>query len=50
MAAGASNEEIAQQLVIAISTVKRHVSNILDKLAVSNRTQAVTRAQTMGLL
>jgi ATP/maltotriose-dependent transcriptional regulator MalT len=50
IAAGASNEEIAQQLVIAISTVKRHVSNIFGKLAVSNRTQAVTRAQTIGLL
>jgi LuxR family maltose regulon positive regulatory protein len=50
IAAGASNEEIAEQLVIAISTVKRHVSNIFGKLAVSNRTQAVTRAQTIGLL
>jgi LuxR family transcriptional regulator, maltose regulon positive regulatory protein len=50
IAAGASNEEIAQQLVIAISTVKRHVSNIFGKLAVSNRIQAVTRAQTIGLL
>ena len=50
IAAGASNEEIAAQLVIAISTVKRHVSNIFGKLAVSNRTQAVTRAQTIGLL
>ena len=50
IAAGASNEGIAEQLVIAVSTVKRHVSNILGKLAVSNRTQAVTRAQTIGLL
>jgi LuxR family transcriptional regulator, maltose regulon positive regulatory protein len=50
IAAGASNEEIAEQLVIALSTVKRHVSNILGKLAVSNRTQAVTRAQVIGLL
>jgi LuxR family transcriptional regulator, maltose regulon positive regulatory protein len=50
IAAGASNEEITQQLVIAISTVKRHVSNIFGKLAVSNRTQAVTRAQTISLL
>src|SRR5205085_5579029 len=44
MAAGASNEEIAEHLVIAIGTAKRHVSNILAKLAVSNRTQAVARA------
>lgn len=50
IAAGASNEEIAGQLVIAISTVKRHVSNIFGKLEVSNRTQAVIRAQSIGLL
>ncbi len=50
IAAGASNEEIAEQLVIAIGTVKRHVSNIFGKLTVSNRTQAVARAQAFGLL
>jgi len=50
IAAGASNEEIAEQLVIAIGTVKRHVSNIFGKLTVSNRTQAVARAQAIGLL
>jgi LuxR family maltose regulon positive regulatory protein len=50
MAAGASNEEIADQLVIAIGTAKRHVSNILAKLAVSNRTQAVARARELELL
>jgi LuxR family maltose regulon positive regulatory protein len=50
IAAGASNEEIAEQLVIAIGTVKRHVSNILGKLTVSSRTQAVARAQAIGLL
>jgi LuxR family transcriptional regulator, maltose regulon positive regulatory protein len=50
IATGASNEEIAEQLVIAIGTVKRHVSNILGKLAVSNRTQAVAYAKAIGLL
>jgi ATP/maltotriose-dependent transcriptional regulator MalT len=50
IAAGASNEEIAEQLVIALGTVKRHVSNILGKLTVSSRTQAVARAQALALL
>jgi LuxR family transcriptional regulator, maltose regulon positive regulatory protein len=50
LAAGASNDEIAEQLVIAVGTAKRHVSNILAKLAVTNRTQAVARAREIGLL
>src|SRR5262249_52348787 len=50
LATGVSNEEIARHLVIAVSTVKRHVSNLLAKLTVSNRTQAVTRARELGLL
>jgi ATP/maltotriose-dependent transcriptional regulator MalT len=50
IAAGASNEEIAEQLVIAIGTVKRQVSNIFGKLMVSNRTQAMARAREIGLL
>ncbi len=47
---GASNQEIAEGLVLALSTVKSHVRNILSKLGVSNRTQAVKRAHTLGLL
>jgi LuxR family maltose regulon positive regulatory protein len=50
LADGASNEEIAERLVIAVSTAKRHVSNIFGKLTVSSRTQAVARAQALGLL
>jgi LuxR family transcriptional regulator, maltose regulon positive regulatory protein len=50
LALGTSNDEIAEQLVIAVSTVKRHVSNIFGKLTVSNRTQAVVRARELGLL
>jgi DNA-binding NarL/FixJ family response regulator len=50
LAVGASNDEIAEQLVIVVSTVKRHVSNILAKLTVSNRTQAVAHARELGLL
>jgi LuxR family maltose regulon positive regulatory protein len=50
LARGASNQEIAQELVIAIDTVKRHVSHIFSKLDVNNRVQAVRQAQTLGLL
>lgn len=47
---GASNNEIAAKLVIALSTVKRHTGNIYGKLGVSSRTQAVARAKDLGLL
>jgi len=50
LATGASNQAIAAQLVIAPTTVKRHVKHILAKLAAANRTQAVTQARTLGLL
>ena len=49
IAAGASNEAIAEQLVIAYSTAKRHVSTILSKLGVANRTQAAAYAREQGL-
>jgi LuxR family maltose regulon positive regulatory protein len=48
--AGLSNPEIAEELFIAVSTVKSHVNHIYGKLGVSNRVEAVTRAQSMGLL
>jgi LuxR family maltose regulon positive regulatory protein len=47
---GASNREIAQELVIALDTVKRHVSHIFSKLDVQNRTQAVRKARALALL
>jgi LuxR family transcriptional regulator, maltose regulon positive regulatory protein len=50
LAQGAPNQQIADRLVITVDTVKRHVSNILAKLEVSNRTQAVARARSLGLL
>ena len=50
IAEGDTNEEIAAQLVIAYTTVKRHVSTILSKLGAANRTQAVARAREQGWL
>lgn len=46
---GASNREIGRQLVIAESTVKRHVYNIFGKLNVRNRTQAALQARKLGV-
>jgi LuxR family maltose regulon positive regulatory protein len=50
MAAGLSNPEIAAKLVIAVTTVKTHVKNIYEKLQVTNRFQAIVRANESGLL
>ncbi len=47
---GASNQEIAQALVIELPTVKKHVSNLLGKLRASSRTQAISRARDLSLL
>jgi DNA-binding NarL/FixJ family response regulator len=48
LADGKSNQEIADELVLALNTVKKHVGNILDKLGVANRTQAVMVAKENG--
>jgi LuxR family maltose regulon positive regulatory protein len=48
--AGLSNPEIADELFIAVSTVKSHVNHIYGKLAVNSRTQAVLKAQELRLL
>ena len=50
IAQGDSNKEIAQQLVIAEGTVKNHVTHILGKLGVRDRTQAALKARELGLL
>lgn len=50
LAAGLSNLEIAQKLVITEGTVKNHVSSLLAKLQVRDRTQAVLKAQKLNLL
>jgi DNA-binding NarL/FixJ family response regulator len=49
LARGAANKEIAAELHIAEGTVKNHVTSILDKLDVSDRTQAALKARTLGL-
>lgn len=48
--AGLSNPEIAEELFIALSTVKSHVNHIYGKLDVENRIQAVNRARSLGLV
>jgi LuxR family maltose regulon positive regulatory protein len=50
LADGLSNREIAAKLVLAVTTVKKHASNIYGKLGVRSRTEAVARARDLGLL
>ena len=50
IAQGASNREIAGTLFLAEGTVKNHVTNILGKLEVRDRTQAALRAKESGLI
>jgi DNA-binding NarL/FixJ family response regulator len=50
LAQGVPNKEIADKLSIAEGTVKNHVSNILEKLQVQNRTQAANLARRRGLV
>ena len=50
MAHGSANKAIATLLSISESTVKTHVSNIFQKLEVGQRTEAVTKAMSMGII
>jgi LuxR family maltose regulon positive regulatory protein len=50
LATGQPNRAIAEELVVTLDTVKKHVSHLLSKLGVTNRTQAVSRARELGLL
>ena len=47
--AGKSNREIAEELVITVGTAKWHVHNVLQKLGVGNRPQAIARARELGI-
>jgi DNA-binding CsgD family transcriptional regulator len=50
VAAGRSNQRIAEDLVISLHTVARHVSNIFDKTGAANRAEAAVYAAQNGLL
>ncbi len=50
LAQGRSNREIATKLFITEGTVKNHISNLLGKLEVRDRTQAVLKGQALGLI
>ena len=50
MARGASNQEIADTLVVSLGTAKSHLTHIMGKLQARNRTEAVARARELGWL
>lgn len=50
VAAGRSNREIADELVVTLETVKKHLSHVFDELGAANRSQAVARAREFCLI
>jgi LuxR family maltose regulon positive regulatory protein len=50
LSTGRSNQAIADELFLAVGTVKRHLNNIFGKLGVATRTEAVARAHALGLI
>jgi len=50
LATGMSNREIAEHLVVAESTIKKHITHIYDKIGVTSRTQVIVRAQELHLI
>ena len=49
LAAGTPNPRIAEELVVTLDTVKKHVIHVLGKLGAANRTEAAARARQLGL-
>jgi DNA-binding CsgD family transcriptional regulator len=49
ISAGLSNKEIADRLVVAVATIKKHINSLYSKLSVTSRTRALLRAREMGL-
>jgi DNA-binding NarL/FixJ family response regulator len=47
---GYTNQQIGRELLISVSTVKKHVRTVISKLGVSDRTQAAVRAVELGVL
>jgi DNA-binding CsgD family transcriptional regulator len=50
LAAGCSNKEIARRLEVSPNTVKTHVARLFEKLSVSRRTAAISRARELGVI
>ena len=50
IAVGKTNREIASELMVSLSSIKTYLKRLMDKLEVSDRTQAAVRAIDLGLL
>ena len=50
LAAGHTNQEIAQAMIVSVNTVKSHLKNVYGKLGVKNRRAAVAQARVQGLI
>jgi LuxR family maltose regulon positive regulatory protein len=50
LAAGLSNQEIAEKLVLSVGTIKTHTHNLYGKLGVQSRTRALARAKGLNLI
>jgi DNA-binding NarL/FixJ family response regulator len=50
LAMGKTNRQIAQEMLVSVSTAKAYVGRVIEKLGVSDRTQAAVRAVELGLL